>query len=627
MNAPERFRPTPGDPDQDGMGLDGLLLILRRHAVIVIAMIALIMGGALLYLQTADERYRAHATIILSLSEIRVDRTAVQLETFDVTRALVETELDVLQSRAFAAEVAERLSLAEHPLFQPAPDAPPSSPEERQTTIVDELLNSYSVFRSGESLAIEIVAETGDPELAAAIANMVAETYIDLSARNQRGEIEQSISFLERRVDDLSAELGQLEFELTDFIRENDLDDEGRLSELLAEQGRLTATLPLFEGDEFRAEEAERVRRELGGIQARLREHTRATLTLERMERSMAAQQTRYENALARLNELETQLDFVPRLARQVTVAQAPLEPVWPNRPVTLALSFVAAVVLAFVAALLMESLNRRIWSEVDVQRATGLLNFGALPRIRRRGLLRRPADALDSVRTAPRSVFNEGLRGILTLWMNIRRGNSAKVLMITSSLPGEGKSTVALSLAKCAALDGMHVLLIDLDLHRRGATSLAKAHLGQRPADSAAQHEKNSADVDILTGQEIEEMFKSLDSRGRLNRQVLRMAREELFPTLRAEYDLIVLDTPPVLVVDDACRIGPLADGVLIVVRWGRSASEELREAADRLRRSGAEVTGTIFNDVNPGVQSRYYGAGGYTGGKMASRYHDADA
>jgi Mrp family chromosome partitioning ATPase len=104
-------------------------------------------------------------------------------------------------------------------------------------------------------------------------------------------------------------------------------------------------------------------------------------------------------------------------------------------------------------------------------------------------------------------------------------------------------------------------------------------------------------------------------------------MAREELFPTLRAEYDLIVLDTPPVLVVDDACRIGPLADGVLIVVRWGRSASEELREAADRLRRSGAEVTGTIFNDVNPGVQSRYYGAGGYIGGKMASRYHNADA
>lgn len=635
MNAPENFSVQDiydTQIPQERMGLEGLLLILRRQAWIAIVLIATIMGVAVFYLQSVEERYVTRATIVLTPSETRISRTAAQLEAFDVSRSIVETELDVLRSRQFAAEVAERPPLATHPIFAPSPDAPEISATELRARIIDRLLASYSVFRSGESLAIEIVAETPDPELTAAIANGVAETYIARSERSQRAEIQQSIAFLETRTASMSAELSEMELEFADFVRANGLDDSNRLDRLLSEQMRLSAIVDALEGEA--SHQADLVRNEaaLAEIDERLREHTAATLTLGRIERALDLEQSRYQNAVERLNELETQLDFVPRSARHVTVAQVPVEPAWPNHAVALALCFVAATILAFVTALLIESLDRRVWAEADVQRIIGLRNYGTVPRTSRRDIQLGQPPSLEYLSADPRALYKEGLRSILTLLLKNHRASDAKVLMITSSLPDEGKSEVALSIAASAARDGLRVLLLDLDAQQESVAALAGEKCETISLKDLIEHFDNSevsedaTDVSALgskdgslplgTPVELADGLHliSVGARERLNFHVLQDTQTKLMPKLRRHYDLILLDAPPVLVFNDACRFGSLADGVLIVVRWGQSKGNELRETHDRLKRSDSKILGTVFNDVDPREQRRYR-TGAYLG------------
>jgi len=607
MTVSERLIAPVQEPASGGLGLDGLGLLLRRRARVMLLVIFAVVAAAAAYLQTAEERFRARATLVLTLSETRVNRTAVELESFELSRAIVETELDVLRSRQFAGALAEALSLAEHPAFVPEPGAPAMGEGERSAAIIDKLLASYSVFRSGESLAIEIVAETVDAELAAAIANGVARTYIDLNARRQRDEIEHSIAFLEQRVETLLRELNQAEIELADFIRENDLDDADMVTTMHAEESRLSAILTVIGSSPSERAEAAAVSADLAAVQERLRNHTRAELALLRREWSMDVLRSRYQLSVERLNDMEMQLDFVAQSARQVTVAEVPVGPSSPNREVTLGLSLVAAAALAFVAALIADTFNRRTWSEEDTLRVTGLRNLGGIPRLRRRGLFFRSHAPLRTLVDRPPPAFAEALRGILTLLANSSRGDGPKVLMVTSSLPNEGKSTVAVSLAASAALDGLSVLLVDLDAHRGGATAFAGAKAQQisleELADGEAAPDGLRVPSPVLRGLDV----LSLGVRGRMNPHVVRAAQARLMPLWRDTYDLVVIDTPPVLVLDDACRVGQLADQVLIVARWGRTSTDILREAYERLARNGIEVAGTVLNDVDARTSHRY--------------------
>ncbi|QFT63702.1 AAA family ATPase [Roseivivax sp. THAF30] len=642
MTAQESFTPMMIESSQSSderIGVAELLVILRRQAKIAVFIVLAVMSAALYYLSTVEERFVTRAMLVLTQQETRIDRALAQLESFDLSRSIVETELDVLRSREFAASLAERLSLDDEPAFARAADAPPISEAERQAELIDKLLASYSVSRSGESLAIEIVAETADPELTAAIANGVAETYIQRTTSERRSEIQRSVTFLEARVEEMSADVGAMEMKIADFVRENNLDDPTRLNRLVAEQMRLQTLLTTIAGDPGRSAEVRRSEADLVEAEDRLRRHTSASLSLGGMERALELEQTRYQQAISRLYELETQLDFVPRSARHVTEARVPVEADWPNTKVALALSFLAAVILAFVASLLFEALNRRVWSEMDIKRLTGLTNVGSVARIPRRGIMRRKPTPLQFLSTDPRSVFNEGLRGILTLWLNVYRTSRSKVIMVTSSLPNEGKSTVALSLAGSAARDGLRVLVLDLDVHDQGVTELAgdkrasmslqwmvdkidnidkeedPPELGEPPIMRHASEEHSEVGADEQPRRLAEGLdLVTVGAQGRLNPHLLMEVKAKLFPHLRTQYDLIVIDTPPVLVLNDACRFGSLADAVLVVVRWGRTKSDELRETHARLNRSGAHVFGTILNDVDPRKQLRYH-TGGYLG------------
>lgn len=613
----------------DRLDADELMQLLRRNLWLMLLVVAAVMAATAAYLSVQPEEYRARAAMVLTNKEIRVNQIDTQLQSSDLTRTRIETELDVLRSRNFASRVAEDLRLFANPAFVTpqdlisedgshlAADLPAEtaqSPDHRRA-VVDKLLSSYSLHRSGESLVITVQAEALSAPLAADIANGVVTSFVSMSRENQTDVIDDSTRYLRQQADARGDELAERQVELAAFIREHALDDKEAPEKLRSERNNLASVLEgLRRRGVGNGAEARRINGELSKLEAALAERTRNELTLTRMERSVELLSTRYQTAVERLNDLEPQRELVQPDARQITVAERPVKPFWPNTVTTLVLAFPVGVVLAFVLALLRGAINRQIWDGAQATAISDLPNLGTLPRIRRRGLLARSHDPTWFIRAYPRSAFTEALRSLVTMWSSQRDHDAqSQLTMVTSGLPDEGKSTVSTSFAATAAEDGLRTLLVDFDTRRRGATRIMGATPLVETADQILSGDV-SLDEALIQIDGFQHFHLLAFARGiQMTPGMLRGFEETLLPRLRAAYDLIVVDTPPALAVADALRFGRLADDVIIVVRSGRTTERVLRNCIEKLSGSSMNVLGTVINDVEPRRYRRLNEGGRY--------------
>ncbi|WP_120631255.1 AAA family ATPase [Ruegeria sp. EL01] len=586
--------------------------VLRRHAVLMIGICILFFVAAYFVLKRLEPSYSAQSTVVMAQLDTRVRTTDVQLETFELSRVAIETQLDILRSRVFAADVAQNMDLYTNTEFMPAPPPDqPAPPELRREQVVDKLLGSYSIARQGESLAIKIDAESHDARLAADIANTVAETYIAESDRDRQAGITRSIDFLRTRVTQLNEELSADEIALAAFVRENSLDDETMPDRQRADIERLQAIYDVVSGDDPTSPEAEELKVELDLARSDLLIRSRAELRLIGMERSLELLRSRYQSSIERLNELETQLQFVSEGARQVTIARIPSRPFWPNPVVILGGGIFAGAFLSILLVALLEALNTRIWSDGQISASVGAVNYGFLPKIKRRKLWDKKQDLIPFFIENPRSPYAEALRNFLTLWFN--REGLGRVVLVTSGLPSEGKSTVAVSIALAAAREGLKVLVLDLDSYRLGASRTLDAVHSINSLEDAASGKARPKALKIEGLPEGSISLLNVAVRSDASVKDENALLSELKSRIDPSYDLVLVDTPPILVVNDACRVGSLIDGTLFVVRWGRTRLEELQDAFEKLDMHGIEATATLINDVDLDKQ-RQYGYGTYS-------------
>ena len=198
---------------------------------------------------------------------------------------------------------------------------------------------------------------------------------------------------------------------------------------------------------------------------------------------------------------------------------------------------------------------------------------------------------------TAQKFEFLEAFRSIRSaLYFMNQNGNRPKTLLITSSVPREGKSTVALYLASTMAVGGARVLLVDGDMRR------AKLHRHFGMASSPGFAEILNGEMspaDAINGTAINNLaFLAAGSPciepGEL---VLRSQLNEFLNEIYSQFDYVILDSPPVLAADDAATLAPSVDGVLYVVRGTFTSARMVREGLETLRQRQARVLGLIFN------------------------------
>jgi len=346
-------------------------------------------------------------------------------------------------------------------------------------------------------------------------------------------------------------------------------------------------------------------------------------------------------------------------LIEEVKIIKPALEPSYPiNMPNTLMNTVTGAIIglaVGLVLALIVETMDTSLGTIEDVEEILGIPVLGVIPSVQELAFSEKDAASVKTrgeplvTHFAPRSPVSEAYRSLRTNLQFIRTDKKAKAYLITSSSLQEGKTYNVVNLSLSLAQAGEKVLLIDADLRRPtvhhifglerqpGLTDyiVGTGELEPRPentvlldttltfntvqTDSGWQNVTNNI-IDLMLGEfGIDDILKTpgLDNlhiinagQGLLNpAEILRSPRfKEFLHEVREHYDIIIVDTPPVLPVADAFEVAPEVDGVILVYEVGRIGRGILKRAKVQLENVNANVLGVILNNVKPDVAPDFY-------------------
>ena len=284
--------------------------------------------------------------------------------------------------------------------------------------------------------------------------------------------------------------------------------------------------------------------------------------------------------------------------------ATLPEEPTSPNIPRTLALALLLGLLIGVGAALLRETLDTSVRTSDELEKETEAPVLGSIP--------------YDSAASKSPLVTQIGLLAPRTEAFRVLRTNlqfvdvdaTRKTLVVTSSLPEEGKTTTAINLSLTLAIAQHRVLLIEGDLRRPrvadymglpATVGLTSVMIGRSSLAEAVQQTSNSF-LDVLTSGPIPPNPAEL---------LQSQAMSDMLSELRASYDIVLIDAPPLLPITDAALLASQADGAILVVRSKKTTRDQVKRAVDRLQGVDARLLGTVLT-MTP-VRSQEGGWSGY--------------
>lgn len=559
--------------------------------------------------------------------------------------------------------------------------------QQRRTyeAVVANLGEHVSVRNVPQSLVFEVTARSEDQKKASLISDTLVELYIRDQLEVKFEALQQATSWLSDRVSGLRVELENSTNELNDFRAGSDMispevlaslelqlkELRDRLENLLQEKSDVEARLAAFEVAQTRAEIAEAlgdtqlmqllprvdqtaiadtfdrraeqlvqrdrqnlvrianqqdtVQRAQSDLEQKIAAQTQDLIQIQQFERELDSNRLLYETFLNRLKETSVQAGIQQADARVLSSARLPVNASAPKKNQLLVGGLLLGLLIGAAIALFREMSSNTYRLSSEIEEATGYRVFGVLPLIPGRAR----KDKIDYLREKSVSASAEAMRNLRTsvLLADIG-GKIPQLIMSTSALPGEGKTTVSIGLAQNFALMGKKVLLIEGDMRRRVISDYSnEAHEStlKRGIFNALEEGLNPLDL-VVTDEEmgLDIMFAGTPTANPADIMESKRFRE-LLTHLRQIYDHIIIDTPPVLIVPDARVVAANADTVILVVRWDDTARGQVRAALRELESVNRPADGIVLNQVNPKGLKRYgygdqygahysYGEGYYT-------------
>ena len=329
-----------------------------------------------------------------------------------------------------------------------------------------------------------------------------------------------------------------------------------------------------------------------------------AAVTLRALQTEALANKQLYETIISRFKETDVVSDQAKQAdAKIISRATVPFVPFYPRKRaiVSIALFFSAAIGIAI--ALLLEFLDSGFRTVQQIEDVTGLPAVGTIPKLSRTDRNLQPHQVAAQ---KPNSIFGEAVRSVRVSLMLSGVDKAPKTILVTSSISGEGKTSLSLSLTSLAAHTGQRAIVLDCDLRR------ASVHKTLGVSNEAGLSNYLSGQAELPDVIDIEEAtgLHYITAGGRVPHPTDLLGSrkmQKLLETLEEAYDLVVLDTPPLLAVADALVLARTVDRVLFVVRWEMTRRDFVGTAVKQIVETGANIGGIVLSQVDLRKQNRY--------------------
>lgn len=344
------------------------------------------------------------------------------------------------------------------------------------------------------------------------------------------------------------------------------------------------------------------------GLETKALGQSRDDLALRQLEREADADRQIYETMLNRLKEATEQVELQQPNARILSPAEPPLVPDRSRRALVVALAGLVGLAAGTALALVLDALNSTFRAPQQVEHLTGHPVLATIPSI---GAGRSRAEVLARLSERPNSSLAEAVRNLRTSLLHSNLDHPPRVVMFTSTVPGEGKTVTAMLTALASAQMGRTAVVVDCDLRRSPATATLRpgAHRlgllsvldGTATLEEALYHDPATGLHALLARPE--------ESRSWLNAaDVLASNRfGALLGALAERYELVILDTPPALVVSDARILSTLCDAVVYCTHWARTPRGAVIEGLRELESVDAPLAGVVVTLLNERKAARH--------------------
>lgn len=342
----------------------------------------------------------------------------------------------------------------------------------------------------------------------------------------------------------------------------------------------------------------------LSNARGTLAQNNAAMVGMDDLRRRADSSQALYESYLGRYKEAIAATGAEQAGSRLVSDARIPGGPSSPNKPLLLILGALLGVGAGLVTALVAELSFTGLTTGEDVKRRLGMPYLGGVPLLK--SVDAKAKEPLAEIRESPRAPFAQAVRGVLTALR--QTGQPSQIIMVTSALPDEGKTTLATCLGQVAARSGERVLLIDCDSVRHqlsdrlgdrndGKPGLQQVLAGEVTIGAAIRQDPQTGlSLLPITGKATSDMSFLDEPRMRV-----------LLGQLREHFALILIDSAPVLPVVETRDLAVLADRIVMVGHWRRTPEKAMIAALDLLPPSARATTGVVLSMINMKKQSRF--------------------
>lgn len=717
------------DDSDDEIDLLKLWNSLWRRKWSILSLVLAVMMVAALAVLVVTPIYRAAATLLIEQKAAKVVSIEQVYGLDGMGNEYLQTQFELLKSRALAERVVRQLNLTTHPEFDPrqqpeplidlswlrsalnfhkvVPVTLPGDLEDEEALseaeifdeVVKQFMRATAVSQQGKSQLVTISVEMADPRTAALAANALANGFIESQLEATMEMSATATNWMNSRLGELRARLKEAEDRLQSFREAENLVDIDGVSTIVAGELSLTAdrmidarrqraeaesqyrqvqamrsggwerlaTIPAVLGhpliQQFKADEAkakakveelsrrygarhpamEGARSELNAASASLRGQVEQIVAgiernyqlavanenslrssfnankaqiqqisakefrLRELQREVEANRALYDTFMTRLKETSATADLDTANARIVDPAVVPSEPVKPKKTLIVLIAGLLALFAGVGLTLLLDALNNTFKSTEEIEGKLNIPVLGILPLLKKK----ERSEIAHMFQEGQNKPFCEAIRTIRTGVVLSAMDNAHKVIVITSSIPGEGKSTVSANLA--FALGQVEkVLLIDADLRR---PTLAKNFDFPVGTPGLANLIANTAKLEDCL-REVNGI--SMLCAGTVPPNPLELLSSQRFAKameyLKSKYDRIIIDSPPTQAVSDAMVLSTFADALIYVIKSDSTAIPLVEKGVGQLLQNNAPVTGIVLNQVDVKKAQKYgYSYGGY--------------